>query len=265
MRSSHSFSLYLRIRSADGGWLYAQSVTPSNGRLQPLHALVDGKYVYCAEGAYYLRYSLNGKRIWQPVGTEASQAQVALQRKALEFKAEALGVAIPAAPTLPAATPETIPLHKTDLTEAIAEYLKDTAAGKSKRPNFAYSYTLKTFTAVCNKKTLEQVDRRDVLNFVAYLRGLGNGPRTISNYVNFLLTFFRHHKVPWPLLKTDKVKYTEKAVSSYSTDEVSRLLAAANQEEADLLQFFLCTGARYLARHFVNKLRAGETVELPNR
>jgi hypothetical protein len=52
MRSSQSVSLYLRIRSAEGAWVYARSVTTSNGRLRPLHALINGKSVYCAEGTY---------------------------------------------------------------------------------------------------------------------------------------------------------------------------------------------------------------------
>ena len=45
MRSS-PVSLYLRVRSPEGGWLYARSVTASNGRIRPLHALIDGKPVY---------------------------------------------------------------------------------------------------------------------------------------------------------------------------------------------------------------------------
>ena len=47
MRSS-PVSLYLRVRSAEGGWLYARSVTASNGRIRPLHALIDGKPVFYA-------------------------------------------------------------------------------------------------------------------------------------------------------------------------------------------------------------------------
>jgi hypothetical protein len=61
MRSS-PVSLYLRVRSPEGGWLYARSVTASNGRIRPLHALIDGKPVYRDEGVYHLRYSLDGKR-----------------------------------------------------------------------------------------------------------------------------------------------------------------------------------------------------------
>jgi hypothetical protein len=71
-------SLYLRIRSADGGWTYARSVTASNGRLRPLFALLNGKPTYCPEGIYNLRYTIDGKRIWQPVGSDASRAQVEL-------------------------------------------------------------------------------------------------------------------------------------------------------------------------------------------
>jgi hypothetical protein len=83
MRSS-PVTVYLRVRLAEGGWLYARSVTASNGRIRPLHVLIEGKPVYRAESVYYLRYSLDGKRIWQPVGSDASLAQVAFQRKALE-------------------------------------------------------------------------------------------------------------------------------------------------------------------------------------
>jgi len=108
MRSS-PVSLYLRVRSPEGGWLYARSVTASNGRIRPLHALIDGKPVYRAEGVYYLRYSLDGKRIWRTVGSDASLAQVALQRKALELQAVNLGLAVPE-PILPGlATPEPVP------------------------------------------------------------------------------------------------------------------------------------------------------------
>jgi len=71
----------------EGGWLYARSVTDCNGRIRPLHALIDGKPVYRDEGVYHLRYSLDGKRIWQPIGSDASLAQVALQRKTVELQA----------------------------------------------------------------------------------------------------------------------------------------------------------------------------------
>src|SRR5258707_531524 len=171
MRSS-PVSLYLRVRSPEGGWLYARSVTASNGRIRPLHALIDGKPVYRDEGVYHLRYSLDGKRIWQAVGSDASLAQVALQRKTLELQAVNLGLAVPEPILLGLATPEHVPspAAKTDLREAIAEYLADTAAGKSKRTLYAYTRTLEVFAVTCLKQYMEQIDRRDLLNYIAHLR-----------------------------------------------------------------------------------------------
>ena len=46
------------------------------------------------------------------------------------------------------------------------------------------------------------------------------------------------------MLKTDRIKFTEKTVSAYSPEEIQRLMVAADREEADLFQFLLCTGVR---------------------
>jgi integrase/recombinase XerD len=245
MRSS-PVSLYLRVRSPEGGWLYARSVTASNGRIRPLHALINGKPVYRDEGVYHLRYSLDGKRIWQPIGSDASLAQVALQRKTVELQAVNLGLAVPELILPELATPEPVssPAAKTNLRESIAEYLADTAAGKSRKTLYAYTRTLNTFASVCPKQYLEQIDRRDILNYIAHLRRCGNVPRTVANRVDFLHIFFNHKKISWPLEKTDRIKYTEKIVSSYQPEEITKLLAAADQEESEIFQFFLFTGSR---------------------
>jgi integrase len=60
----------------------------------------------------------------------------------------------------------------------------------------------------------------------------------------YLKSFFHRFGLKSPLLKTDKVRYTEKVVSAYSVPELQALLGAANQDEYDLFQFFLCTGCR---------------------
>jgi integrase len=91
---------------------------------------------------------------------------------------------------------------------------------------------------------MEQINRRDVLNYLDHLKTFGNVPRTVSNYSNFLKIFFNHKKLAWPLAKTARVKYTEKTVSAYEPEEINSLLAAADQEESELMQFFLFTGAR---------------------
>jgi hypothetical protein len=89
--------MILRVRAADGGWTYARSVSTSKGRIKPLYTMINGQPVHRPEGVYHLRYTQNGKRIWEPIGSDASLAQAALQRKTLEVQAGELGVKIPEA------------------------------------------------------------------------------------------------------------------------------------------------------------------------
>jgi hypothetical protein len=79
------------------------------------------------------------------------------------------------------------------------------------------------------------LQKKRMLAFIAAMRANGNGPRTIANRVAYLKSFFHRFGLKSPLLKTDKVRYTEKVVSAYSVPELRGLFAA----EYDPFQFFL--------------------------
>jgi integrase/recombinase XerD len=173
--------------------------------------------------------------VWDAVGTDAQLALTAKLRVEHKLQAVSLGITDPD----PIKT-----AGKTDLAAAIKEYLSDTAKAKSKRTLYAYTRTLTVFASTCSRQYMEQINRRDVLNYLDHLKTSGNVPRTVANYSNFLKIFFNHNKIAWPLEKTDRVKFSEKVVSAYEPHEINALLAAADQEESELLQFFLFTGAR---------------------
>jgi hypothetical protein len=67
---------------------------------------------------------------------------------------------------------------------------------------------------------------KDVLAFIAAMRANANGPRTIANRVVYLKSFFHRFGLKSPLLKTDRVRCTEKVVSAYSVPELRGLFAA---------------------------------------
>jgi integrase len=140
-------------------------VTTPNGRIRPEYALVGGKAVRCPEGVYHLRYTVSEKRVWEPVGKDASLAQVALMRKALEIEtgtqlpedkaverqaatidaATGIGPQITrtsaiamASISVPAAVPST---PRRRLIECIASYIAETKEHKAKRTLAAYSET----------------------------------------------------------------------------------------------------------------------------
>ena len=78
-------TLYLRFETSHGERSFARPVA-SNGKPltdtgipKPLYAFVNGRAEHHPEGQYFLRYTQNGKRTWENVGTDC---WVALDKKA---------------------------------------------------------------------------------------------------------------------------------------------------------------------------------------
>lgn len=103
---------------------------------------------------------------------------------------------------------------------------------------------IREFVECAKATTLEKLSRSDVLAFTGALRERGMSPCTIATRISYIKTLFLHFGLAWPMLKTDKVKYTEKSPEAYNAEELQRLFAVADQEETDLFQFLLCTGVR---------------------
>jgi integrase/recombinase XerD len=167
--------LKIRVKLPNGSRAYIEPVFSSNNKLKPHYGLVDGKPRHHPEGVYHLRYMKNGKRVWEPVGKDP-QAALTAQRR-VEHKLE--GIDLDSDGSEPVVVVQQN--GKTDLAEAMAEYLKDIASAKSKSTLYAYRHTLKVFATTCSKKYLEQVTRRDILNYHRHLKESGNGTGTESN------------------------------------------------------------------------------------
>jgi hypothetical protein len=71
-------TLHVRIVRPDGTRTYAAPVYAANRRLCGGYALVNGKPEPHPEACYYLRYPVEGKRVWRNVGADPLAAQNAL-------------------------------------------------------------------------------------------------------------------------------------------------------------------------------------------
>jgi hypothetical protein len=164
--------LKIRVKLPSGSRAYVDPVFSSNNKLKPLYGLVDGKPRHHPEGVYHLRYVKGGRRVWESVGNDPQVALTAQLRVEHRLQAVALGLA----------APDLVVLQKgkTDLAAASAEYLSDIASARSKATFNAYTRTLKSFAVTCAKQYLEQVTRRDILNYHDHLRASGNAPRTVA-------------------------------------------------------------------------------------
>ncbi len=228
--------LKIRVRLPDGSRPYLDPVFSGNNKLKPGYALLDGGPAHFPDGVYHLRYLKGTARVWETVGTDAQLALIAKLKREKSLEARAVGVAV--------MDDESKAPLKTYLRESVADYLDEIAAHKSKKTFAAYSLTLRLFQESCSKLHLEDIDRKDILAFMSHLKAKKNGPRTLANRVGYLKRFFSSVSLEWPLHKSDKPRYTEKVVSAYSEDEIQALLAVADREESEIIQFFLFTGAR---------------------
>jgi integrase len=190
---------------------------------------------------YTLFWYIGTKKKAKAVGRYADEAQVALINQ--EAALRRMAVSSPE-PFAVAPEPEKPTALGRDFPQAVKLYLSEVKRGKSKKTHLAYSIALQGFSKVCRAHTIEGMTRQDVLAYTNMLRDAHLTPRTIANRLAFLKTFFKHFDLAWPMLKTDRVKFTEKTVEAYTIEDLQRLFAAANQEEFELFQFLLGTGVR---------------------
>lgn len=226
--------LKIRVRLPDGSRPYLDPVLSTNKKLKPLFALVNGQPEHHPEGVYHLRYVKGKKRIWEKVGSDAQYALTVKTKRENLMRAVSEGVPVEQDVV------ESGPL----LTEAIDDFLSETRDQKSKRTLAAYTLALNLFKESCHKKYVTEVERKDMMAFMVFLKEHGNGSRTIANRIAYVKCFLRQFDVVGLLKKKDLPKYTQKRVSAYRPEEVRRLLSVASTEESELIQFFLCTGAR---------------------
>ena len=213
--------------------LYIRSAA---GYCTPPKKLVD---LPTGQNFYLVWYEGDRKRA-RSVGRFADKAQVALINKQSELRKAAIN---------PQAQGQRNPLQsiapeKPRLADAATEYINRVKKSKKHRTFLAYNRAIMDFLSVVGDKSTADLTRWDILQFMDWMRGKEADDRTLHNRLTHLKTFFTEYSLPWPMLKTDRVKYTEPLVRSYSEADLKRLFAVADEEEADLFQFFLVTGGR---------------------
>ena len=139
----------------------------------------------------------------------------------------------------------------------VAKYLNEIREHRERKTYAAYSKSMLSFAEHHLRLTddqslvsgssaiaVEDLTRDDALAWIAALRRKSNQPRTLFNRANNLNIFMRHFGLPPLFNKKDKPKFTDKKVRAYNEVELAKLFEAADEDEADLLYFLLCTGAR---------------------
>ncbi len=232
---NRTVSVTKRVSTA-GGLRYCPIVESANGRIRQDIVIVDGKEERHPEGAYYVSWYLGKKLNRVSVGKNAADADVQRRRKEAELNAANNSVIV---------VPENGDNGHRPLTAAVAEFLEETKLSKKPRSYSAYATALNYFTESCPKRFLEDINRKDLLRFSAFLRDeKDQSPRSVYNKFEIMMTFLKAHGIRGLVGKNDWPRYTEEEPEVYDQEDLDKLFAACDGEERLWYEFFLMTGMR---------------------
>jgi integrase/recombinase XerD len=213
---------------------YCPPAWAANGRIRPDVVIVNGQPERHTEGAYYLEWREGAKRVRLSVGKDAVDAEGRRKRKAAELNAVNSGAVI---------VPEKD--GQRSVAASVAEYLEETKSTKKPKTYAAYSTALAYFTESCHKLNLEDIDRKDLLKFCAFLRDeKEQAPRSVYNKFENLMGFLKAQGIRGLVGKNDWPRFTEEEPEIYEQEELDKLFAKCGAEERLWYEFFLMTGMR---------------------
>jgi integrase/recombinase XerD len=232
---SKEVNLTKRVQTSKGV-RYCTVVLAPNGRIKPDLVLVNGQPERHPEGAYYLEWREHGRRVRLSVGKNAADASARRQRKEAELNALNNGVTV---------VPESGDNGHRSLAAAVAEFLDETKLTKKPKTLAAYTTALNYFTASCHKQNLDELERKDLLKFSAFLRDeKDQAPRSVYNKFENVMTFLKANGIRGLAGKNDWPRYTEEEPEIYEREQLDQLFAACDPEEKLWYEFFLMTGLR---------------------
>lgn len=229
-------NLTKRINTPDG-LRYCPAVLAANGRVKPDWVMVDGKEVRCPDGAYYIDYTdRNGKRIRASVGKAAAEAQAERLRKEAELQALSLGLKV---------APAEDDSRKRPIALAAADFLEEVKLTKEPKTHKGYQIALTYFQESCAKRNLEDIEKIDLLKFMAFLKNIKRqSPRSVHNKFACLLTFLSANGLPKMVGRRDRPRFVSEEVEIYEHGELDALYRVCSPYHATLYKFLLMTGLR---------------------
>jgi integrase len=210
----------LRYCRTDQGWKRLPAAIGKNGRVRPEFALIDGQQVHCPNGHYELRFYEGRKLRYENVGDNAADALTAklVKEKLLAAKtaAQDAGIVLPE-----------VPGRKYLRREANA-YVQDRKNAGAMEAARKSENVLDEFVATSGRTFVDEVTRQDIFNYHAFLRKQGREDRTIAEKHTRLRSFLRFAGVDVNAIMPEKPKYEKALPTVYSPDEITALLAAAD-------------------------------------
>jgi integrase len=225
-----------------GKWRWCPLATDSKGRLVGDVVLVKGRRETRREGRFAVFWKEAGKNRSEPAGTDFIEARAALRRRQARLNAQLAGVAMPAEPA---------GRDRVRLEDAADDFLAEVRTQRERKTFLAYRSMLRDFLESCAKAHLDELERPDLIEFVAYLKAKPRGKsskglsdRTVYNKFELLMSFLKSAGIRGLATRRDWPKYTEQDVEVYEREELTTLFERCNDRERILFKFFLSSAGR---------------------
>lgn len=229
-------NLVKRIVTADGADRYCPVVTNHNGRIKPDWIIYKGNQEKHPEGSYYLEWLERGRRKRISVGNDATVAFSSRIRKLKELEAKAEGLEV--------LVPKNEP-NRAQLRSAMADFLEEIKLSRKVKTWRGYKIAFAYFRQSCDKKCADELERIDLLRFVAFLRDKKKlAPRTVHNRFASILTFLDAQGIPKLVGKNDKPRFVKTEVEIYEDNQLVDLYLVCSLYHRMLYDFLLMTGFR---------------------
>lgn len=228
--------LFKRV-NVGGKWLCCPVVHNSNGRVRADRVVVDGREEVHPEGAFYISWREDGKLLRRSVGKNATEAVNRKLRLESILSARANGVSLE--------DPNQASGGKGLLVDAVRDYLNDIKLTKKPKTHSAYKTALDYFLASCKKQYVREVERRDMLQYGAFLRDeKDQSPRSVYNKFENVMSFLKKNGVRGIVSKGDWPRYVEEEPEIYEREDLDKFFKCCSDEERLWFEFFLMSGLR---------------------
>jgi integrase len=231
-----SVNLTKRVKTPSGP-RFCTVVRSANGRIKANFVEIGGREEHHPEGSYYIEWWNGAKRLRRSVGKNALAAEARRHQQEQTLTAKVAG--------LKAGLKFANEDGQVRLTDAVTAYLADTQLTKKPKTLAAYTTALDYFLESCKKQYLADIERRDLLQYSAFLRDeKEQAPRSCWNKFANVMSFLKANKIRDLVGKNDWPRYTEEEPEMYEPEDLAKLFAACDAEERMWYEFFLMTGER---------------------
>lgn len=186
------------------------------------------------EGRWYISWREGRRTQWKPA-KDYGHAYTLLKTKEAELHAAAFGIKIISD------DPKRLRLEK-----AFDDFIEDQQLlGRADKTVDAYRAVKRTFLKSCRVQFLDEVSRRDLLQYAEYLRKReGLSDRTVHTRWTALMTVLKHHNIRGLAKRLDTPRYVEEEPEVYTQAELDALFKVCKPEHRLLFSFYLESGFR---------------------